>query len=272
MHIEDYELMKVEVRGHTAIATLQGGEGGNRYSVTQGYTEWGLLARDLRDDPEIRCLVLTASGPDEVFSLGHQPRPEVARYGDHINGNLSQNRGRQYIKDFLDLEKPVITALNGPVMSGTLTLVLLSDIIVAEEHASLADTHVTIGVPTSTGAQLWPLSVGLMKAKRWLLTGEWISAQEAERIGLVTEVVPKGASLQRALEYADKLNALDPASVYGTKRAINQWHRDSFATVFDSALALQFLAMAGDAQPYEPNLLKLQEETLAQLREKGTLH
>ena len=81
-----------------------------------------------------------------------------------------------------------------------------------------------------------------MKAKRYVLTGEWIDALEAERIGLVSEVVETGSSLDRATEYATTLAALRPETLQLTKRAFNRFLRQGLLDVFDEAVALEFLA------------------------------
>ena len=146
-----------------------------------------------------------------------------------------------------------------------------SDFIVAEEHAAIRDIHVALGTPSSSGPLFWPPSVGLMKARRYILTGDWISAQEAERIGLVTDVVAKGTSLQRSLEYANQLNALPQSAVAGSKRSLNQWLRVAFPGIFDAALAIQFAEMAGPEQPYESQMEVEQRLTMERLREKGSL-
>ena len=269
MRTEGYESVTVEVQGETAIATLQGEEGGNRYSMHAMYAEFGQLACELRDDPAMRTLVITATGPDDVFSLGQKPQ---ATYPESVTADLSQNTSRRGIREFFDLGKPVITALNGPITGGIMAMVLAaSDFIVAEEHAALRDIHVPLGVPSTTGPLFWPMSVGLMKARRYVLTGEWISAQEAERIGLVTEVVPKGTSLERSLEYANLLNSMSPSAVGGTKRNLNQWLRVAFPSIFDPGLVVQFVDMLDPKQGYESQMWVEQEETMKRLQETGSL-
>jgi enoyl-CoA hydratase len=80
-----------------------------------------------------------------------------------------------------------------------------------------------------------------MKAKKYILTGEKLSAEEAERIGLITEVVETGESLQRATEIAERLASLHPEAVQATKRLLNQWLKTAITPVFEHGLALEFM-------------------------------
>ena len=213
----------------------------HRYPALELNRELAKLGSELRTEPDIRALVVTGSG--DIFSLGNLPSSAV-HAPDDLGPDLSRNTVRHFLREFLDLDTPIITALNGPVMGGILAFVLLSDIVIAEEHATLQDMHVSTGRPSTTGPFFWPLAVGLMQARRYLLTGGRLTAAEAERIGLVTEVVRRGESLQRATEFAEKFASLSPSAVGGTKRALNQWLKLAFPSVFDASVALQFLAMA----------------------------
>jgi enoyl-CoA hydratase len=112
------------------------------------------------------------------------------------------------------------------------------------------DAHVLGGVVSATGPFQWPPSVGLLRAKRYLLTGDAMSAEEAERLGLVHEVVDTGTSMTRALELARHLAALRPQAVQGTKRALNQWLRVAFDPVFQHALALEFMTFPQEELRY----------------------
>jgi enoyl-CoA hydratase/carnithine racemase len=136
------------------------------------------------------------------------------------------------------VDTPIVVALNAKAM---LTLPLLSDIVIAERHVEFNDKHVLSGVPTATGSFLWPMSIGLVRSKRYLLTGDSFSAEEAERFGLVAEVVDTGASKTRATELAEAIAELDPTGVQMTKRALNEWVRVSWGPIFKHGMGLEFL-------------------------------
>jgi enoyl-CoA hydratase len=87
------------------------------------------------------------------------------------------------------------------------------------------------------------MSSGLAKAKRYILTGDSVSAEEAEQFGLIAEVVDTGKSYERAVEHAVKLASFSPPAVQLTKRALNNWQRTAFTQVFEHALALELMMM-----------------------------
>jgi len=119
--------------------------------------------------------------------------------------------------------------------------------VIAERQARIRDAHVNAGLVSATGSLLWPMSTGVLRAKRWLLTGDWLDADEAERIGLVTEVVDTGVSLRRATEYAEHLAALRPEALWLTKRAINNWLLSNVREVFAPAFAAEIALFPGES-------------------------
>lgn len=98
---------------------------------------------------------------------------------------------KQIVYSLLDLEKPVVARIQGACVGLGATVALFSDIIIAAENARFGDPHVKVGaVAGDGGALIWPQLVGFARAKQYLLTGEIMTAQEAERIGLINKVVP----------------------------------------------------------------------------------
>lgn len=263
MLADDYSTFQIEANGPVVLITLRGNDEQHRYPPSALNLDLARLGAELRTDEGARALIIT--GTDDIFSLGGLPRAVSNEDPEALGPDLSKNTVRYLLREFLDLDLPVITALNGPIMGGVLAFVLLSDIIIAEEHATIQDMHVTTGRPSTSGPFFWPPAVGLMQARRYLLTGDRLTAREAERIGLVTEVVPRGASLARAFEFAEKFASLSPSAVGGTKRALNQWLKTAFSSIFDAGVAIQFLAMA---QPgFSPQgMEELQDQEFRRLR------
>lgn len=199
-----------------------------------------ILARfvtSVGDNHDIRVLVLTGTG-DTFAVSGRDP-----------NQTLSPAQGYErtvnITRALIELDTPLVVAVNGPVANAGMTIALLGDIIVAERHVNFSDPHVKLGVSSATGPYLWPPAMGFIKAKRYVLTGDEMSADEAERLGLVTEVVDEGRSLDRALEYARHLAELSPAALRATKRSFNQWLRMAYSPVLEPALGLEFLNLPG---------------------------
>src|ERR1700704_971072 len=147
----------------------------------------GLFA-SLRDEREARAVVLTGSG--RAFSAGGDFEwfPELR---DVERLDALRHDARQLITDLLDVELPILAAVNGPAVGLGASIALLWDIILMAGDATLADPHVKVGIAAGDGgAVIWPLAVGPARAKQYLLTGDPLTAHEAERIGLVNRVVP----------------------------------------------------------------------------------
>src|SRR2546428_8890981 len=115
---------------------------------------------------------------------------------------------KRLIQNMLEVEQPLISAVTGDAVGLGATLALFCDIIIAAENARLGDTHIKVGlVAGDGGAVIWPLLVGVAKAKELLFTGDLLEAREAERIGLVNRVVPAGETYDEGLALAQRLVA-----------------------------------------------------------------
>ena len=224
-----YSFLKYEVQDHVAYVTFDSPETNNTFAMSQEWELFDALDRVQADD-DVRAVVVTGTG--DVFGGGshHSDAP--------FDAGLYYERSIKLFGAWLSVEKPIVVAFNGP---GNLTFALLSDIVVAESHVEIRDSHVVLGVPSATGSFMWPMSVGLAKAKRHLLVGDGITAAEAERMGLISEVVETGRSKERAAELARQIAAHDPTGVQKSKRALNEWMWQSFGPIFKHALSLEFL-------------------------------
>ena len=163
------------------------------------------------------------------------------------------------IWDLLDVPLPIVCAVNGPAVGLGASIALLSDVIVMAESASLADPHVRVGLVAGDGGTIaWPLAVGPARAKQYLLTGDPVSAVEAERVGLVNLVVPDDELDQAAMAFAHKLASRPPLAVQHTKAAVNNWVKQTAMASFDLATASEMVTF-GSAD---------HAEALAAIREK----
>jgi enoyl-CoA hydratase len=235
MRQEDYSYLDVAVRGGVAYVGFGHPEKERSYR-RDVIADLDRLPRDLAADTEVHVAILTGAG--DTFSLGLAP-DDYAQAGSHRGAEYDWARAD--LRAWLDLDKPVIAAINGVVHGAPLTKVLTADIVLAERHVRFCDFHVPAGFIAATGAFLWPPSVGLLRSKRWIMTGDWIGADEAERIGLLTEVVPTGTLMARAEEYAQRFIALPQASLRYTKQVMNQWLRRALPDIFEPALALEII-------------------------------
>ena len=121
------------------------------------------------------------------------------------------------------------------------TLALFADIVIASDRALIGDTHVKIGVTAGDGgAVIWPLLIGVNKAKELLMTGEILDAQEAYRIGLFNHLVPHDELDQAVMEMAEQLVSGHLMAIKSTKKAVNLYLKWMFNQVFDFACAMEY--------------------------------
>jgi enoyl-CoA hydratase len=177
-----------------------------------------------------RAVVLTGSG--RAFSAGGDFAWMEGISADKLYA--LRREGKQLIWNLLDVELPIVVAVNGPAVGLGATLALLGDVIFMAESAVLADPHVRVGIVAGDGgAVAWPLAVGPAIAKRYLMTGDSLTAAEAGRLGLVNEVVADGALQDEALAFARRLAAGAPLAVRYTKMSVNQLVKQAMTTAFD---------------------------------------
>src|SRR5207244_12224354 len=142
--------------------------------------------------------------------------------------------------DRLDSTQPMIAAVNGPATGLGATLALFSDVIFAADNARIGDPHVRIGVVAGDGgAVIWPWLVGAARAKEFLLTGDLLTAAEAERIGLINRVVPADQLMATAMTFAQRLATGPTQAIRGTKVSVNKILRETVNLVLDTSLALE---------------------------------
>jgi enoyl-CoA hydratase/carnithine racemase len=145
------------------------------------------------------------------------------------------------VYNMINLDKPIISAINGVAVGAGLVVALLADISIMAEGARITDGHTRLGVVAGDHAAIvWPLLCGMAKAKYYLLTCDFIDGREAERIGLVSLCVPADQLMPKAFEVADKLALGAQNAIRLTKRSLNNWLRMA-GPIFDNSMALELL-------------------------------
>lgn len=166
-------------------------------------------------DADIRAIILTGSDP--AFCAGFDLRNlknELAGTRSLARPDGSRSRGLLPNHD-----TPILGAINGPAITGGLELAMACDFMIASERARFADTHGRVGVMPGGGMSIrLPELVGIDRARRMSLTGDLIDAATALQWGLVTEVTPHDALMDRAREIAASMASLDPAPVAELRR------------------------------------------------------
>jgi enoyl-CoA hydratase len=145
------------------------------------------------------------------------------------------------VRNIVECSKPIVSAINGPAVGAGLAAALLADIPVAGRSARIIDGHTNIGVAAGDHATvIWPLLVGMSKAKFYLMTNEPLTGDEAERIGLVSKVVDDDELGQYTLDLATRLAAGPIEALSWTKHTLNHWLRMAYP-IFDASVAYEFL-------------------------------
>jgi enoyl-CoA hydratase/carnithine racemase len=193
-----------------------GGEADWSYDI---HHETGFLWRAVGADPETKLIIVTGTG--EAFLRSEQtyagvvdreqmddPRRRAIEWID------AHSHGKRLEMDLLEIEQPMIAAINGPCTIHAEQL-LLCDIVLAAEHTIIADlTHMPFGLLPGDGVQVvFSLLMGLNRARYFMLTGELLSAQRCLELGLVNEVLPAADVLPRAYELARKILEAPPMTV-----------------------------------------------------------
>jgi enoyl-CoA hydratase/carnithine racemase len=164
--------------------------------------------RALSEESDVRVIVLT--GDEKAFAAG----ADIREMADSGSIEVLERKPHLLWAAVSSCPKPVIAAVSGYALGGGCELAMHADIIIAGEKAIFGQPEVRIGIiPGSGGTQRLMRAVGKYKALKILLTGETFSAGEAERIGLVTEVVPDAEVMTRALDLAGKLAELPPLAL-----------------------------------------------------------
>jgi len=195
-------------------------------------------------DASIDVVILTGEGP--TFSAGGEYAMSQRNTHDAEFRMRMWKDGRDTIKNAVDFSKPIVAAINGPALGAALAIAMMADLSIAAKSAKLIIAHTRLGVAAGDHAvMMWPMLCGMAKAKRYLLTGESVSGEEAERIGLVAMCCEDDELQDRALEYAVKLAARSQTALRLTKQAANNWYKQAWP-IFEAAFALEMLSFADE--------------------------
>jgi enoyl-CoA hydratase/carnithine racemase len=241
----DYRYLTIEHREHgVALVTLNRPERRNAIDSDM-HSELERVFHEIGADGAINAVVITGAG--RAFCSGGDAR-SMDDGSFMPKGPVTPFRAvRTLMHNLLEVEQPVIAAVNGDAAGLGATMALCCDIIVASETARFADTHVRMGLVAGDGGVIiWPLLIGWARAKEFLLTGDWITAAEGERLGLVNHAVPQDEVLPTALAMADRLAQAAPKAVRWTKYSMNRILRAQVDQALDASAFLEAITMDSD--------------------------
>lgn len=241
-HYPDYESLRLD-RPADGVLRITLNRGPMNAMDYQMHYDCADIWRLVDSDPETRVAIITGQG--RAFSAGG----DFALEENVINHQAWRERmwrdGRMLVHNMIHMSKPVIAAINGAAAGGGLAVALLSDITIAAKKAKIVDPHTKLGVAAGDHAAIiWPILCSMAKAKYYLMLGDPIIGEEAERIGLVTMAVDDDKLQEKALEVAVRLSGSAQSAVRWTKTSMNGWLKMMWP-IFENSLALEMLGFAG---------------------------
>ncbi|MBC8358296.1 MAG: enoyl-CoA hydratase/isomerase family protein [Candidatus Aminicenantes bacterium] len=224
-----YKTLIYEKKDNIGILTINRPDKLNAIS-NELTSELSKLLDDIEKDEGLRVLIITGKG-DKAFVAGADIKELVDR--DARQGRKVSQERQEIFSHIENLQIPVIAAVNGYALGGGLELALACSIRICSDKAQFGAPEVKLGIiPGDGGTQRLPRLIGLGRAMELILTGDFIDAQEAFRIGLVNKVFPLEELMEKVMELAQKIASRPPLAVRYAKEAVNRSQEGDTASGF----------------------------------------
>ena len=195
-------------------------------------------------DDSIRCILITGAG--KAFCAGQDLKEAIDPQGPEIE-QIVREHYNPIIKRIREIEKPVIAAVNGVAAGAGANLALACDIVTATQSAKFIQAFSKIGlIPDSGGTYFLPRLIGLPKATAFMMTGEPVSSEKAEALGMIYAVYEDAEFESKILELARSIAAMPTKGLGYTKRLLNQSFNNSLEDQLDLEAATQSLSAHAD--------------------------
>jgi enoyl-CoA hydratase len=244
-----YEALKIDKADRIATVTLNRPDSLNAVNPVM-HRELCTIWLDLAVDDEVNAIILTGAG--RAFCAGGDVKGMANRGGSSEGRQrtlMTPAEARRIVENMLDVEQPIIGAINGDAVGLGATIALLTDITVVSEKARFADTHVRVGIVAGDGgAVIWPLLIGPHRAKEFLMRGHFINGAEAGRIGMVNYAVPPEQVMAKSRELAQELADGPTWAIRWSKLAVNKWLKQQANLILDASLAYEMMTFGTEDQ------------------------
>jgi enoyl-CoA hydratase len=237
-----WHALELDIKERVAEIRLSRPELLNRFDMVL-HREMTAVLGELADNKDVFAVLLSSTG--RYFSAGGDTEIMLKAADDIMHRLTMLDEGRRLFRAVADFPKPLVVALHGNCYGLGTSLILAADAIVSSPTVEFADPHVRMALVAGDGGVVaWPSAMGMVKAKRHLLTGDPITAAEAHRMGIVTDLVDKPEEvLPAARALATRIAQLPPLAVQLTKRAINKVLMTRTEEVLDLAFYLEGVTM-----------------------------
>lgn len=213
-----YNTIKLDKKQHTAWITLNRPDKLNAINATM-LQELSQIIDNIEQDPNIKCAIISGEG-QKAFSAGADLK-ELQKLTPETAKKFSA-KGQQVFSKLEKTPKPVIAAINGYCLGGGLEIALACDFRVASNNSEFGFPEMKLGIiPGWGGTQRLPLTVGAADAKRLIMLGDRVNAEEALKMRMVDKIVPPNSLKAESEELAEKLCEWPPAALKHAKQAIN---------------------------------------------------
>ena len=240
-----YTGITLTIDGAVAQITLSRPEVLNRIDMTL-HRELTAVLEHLSGVAEVRAVVFASTG--RFFSAGGDTEVMLTAARDIDTRHAMLDEGRRLFRAVADFPKPLIVALQGNSYGLGTSLILAADAIVTSGDVEFSDPHVVMALVAGDGGVVaWPSAMGMIQAKRHLLTGDPMSGETAFRLGVVTDLVDsREAVLPAARALAERIAKLPPLAVQLTKRALNKVMMARAEEVLDLGFYLEGVTFASE--------------------------
>ena len=203
------------------------------------------ILQEFSEDKEVRSVYLTGEG--KAFSAGQDLKEVTDPDGPEISTIVSEHYN-PIIRHLREIEKPVVSAVNGVAAGAGANIALAGDIVVAHEHASFIQAFSKIGlIPDSGGTWTLPRLIGFQKASALMMLGDKVSAEEAERLGMIYKVFSADDFEAQSMALAQKLAKMPTKGLGLTKRALNS----SFENTLEAQLGIEDVLQTEASNSYD---------------------